>query len=194
MPTNIDSPLARRIAAFAFLVFIFGSTFWVLSPFFASLAWAGILAYVTWPLHLRINRRLPGHENAVALLMTLGVAATLLLPLVWVMFTVVGDVATASVALKRLAAEGLPPLPDGVRGWPAADWLIAQYGRVQGDAKWVREQMATLGQEMQMAGGPPTPVQVSRMRMLQDKLHQGGLWGAILLVVAVAAMSVARYL
>ena len=48
MPTNIDSPLARRIAAFAFLVFIFGSTFWVLSPFFASLAWAGILAYVTF--------------------------------------------------------------------------------------------------------------------------------------------------
>ena len=55
-------------------------------------------------------------------------------------------------------------------------------------------QMAALGQEMQVAGGPPTPVQVSRMRMLQDKLHQGGLWGAILLVVAVAAMSVARYL
>ncbi len=59
MPTNIDSPLARRIAAFAFLVFIFGATFWVLSPFFAALAWAGILAYVTWPLHQRLHRLLP---------------------------------------------------------------------------------------------------------------------------------------
>ena len=145
MPTNIDSPLARRIAAFAFLVFIFGSTFWVLSPFFASLAWAGILAYVTWPLHQLVSRRLPGRENVVALLMTLGVAATLLLPLLWVMFTVVGDVATASAILKRLAADGLPPLPDGVRGWPAADWLIAQYGRVQGDAEWARAQMTALG-------------------------------------------------
>jgi hypothetical protein len=56
------------------------------------------------------------------------------------------------------------------------------------------EQMAALGKEMQTAGGPPTPVQISQMRMLQDKLHQGGLWGAILLVVAVTAMSVARYL
>ena len=46
MPLNIDSPLARRVAAFAFLIFIFGLTLWVLSPFFASLAWAGILAYV----------------------------------------------------------------------------------------------------------------------------------------------------
>jgi len=145
MPTNIDSPLARRIAAFAFLVFIFGSTLWVLSPFFASLAWAGILAYVTWPLHQRINRRLPGRENIVSLLMTLGVATTLLVPLLWVMFTVVGDVATASAILKQLAATGLPPLPDSMRNWPAADWLIAQYDRVQGDAEWVRIQMATLG-------------------------------------------------
>ena len=80
MPLNIDSPLARRVVAFAFLVFIFGLTFWVLSPFFASLAWAGILAYVSWPLHQRVLNRLPEHQNLVALLMTLGVAATLLLP------------------------------------------------------------------------------------------------------------------
>jgi predicted PurR-regulated permease PerM len=71
MPTNIDSPLARRMAALAFLVFIFGATFWVLSPFFASLAWAGILAYVTWPLHLRVQRYLPQRDNIAALLMTL---------------------------------------------------------------------------------------------------------------------------
>ncbi|NTV88632.1 MAG: AI-2E family transporter, partial [Burkholderiaceae bacterium] len=103
MPLNIDSPLARRAAAFAFLVFIFGATFWVLSPFFASLAWAGILAYVTWPLHLWVRRHLPHRDNLAALLMTLGVAATLLLPMLWVLLTLVGDVATASVILKRLA-------------------------------------------------------------------------------------------
>ena len=83
MPINIDSPLARRIAAFAFLVSIFGLTFWVLSPFLAALAWAGILAYVTWPLHMRLCRRLPGHDSLAALLMTLGVGVTLLLPMVW---------------------------------------------------------------------------------------------------------------
>ena len=145
MSINIDSPIARRTAAFAFLVFIFGATFWVLSPFFASLAWAGILAYVTWPLHLWVRRRLPHRDNLAALLMTLGVAATLLLPMLMVLFTLVGDVATASVILKRLAAEGLPPLPAGVREWPAGDWLIAQYQRVQGDPEWVRVQMAALG-------------------------------------------------
>jgi predicted PurR-regulated permease PerM len=145
MPINIDSPLARRVAAFAFLFFIFGLTFWVLSPFLAALAWAAILAYVTWPLHQWLSRRLSGRDSLAALLMTLGVAATLLLPLVWVLFTLVGDVAVASATLKRLSAEGLPPLPPGVRAWPGGEWIVAQYQRVQADPLWVRAQIDALG-------------------------------------------------
>lgn len=145
MPIKIDSPLARRGVAFAFLVFIFGLTFWVLSPFLASLAWAGILAYVTWPLHQWLSRRLPGRDKLVALLMTLGVAATLLLPLVWVMFTVAGDVAGASATVKQLTTHGLPPLPSGVRIWPGGEWIVAQYQRVEADPAWVRTQIDALG-------------------------------------------------
>ena len=145
MPINIDSPLARRVAAFAFLVLIFGLTFWVLSPFFASLAWAGILAYVTWPLHQRLLHRLSERPNLVALLMTLGVAATLLLPLLWVMFTVAVDAAAATATFKQLMAQGLPPLPAGVRAWPGGEWLAAQYQRVQADPVWVRAQIDALG-------------------------------------------------
>ena len=145
MPIDIDSPLARRIAAFAFLVLIFGATFWVLSPFFAALAWAGILAYVTWPLHQRLHRLLPERDNLVAFLMTLGVAATLLLPLLWVMFTLLSDVATVSALLRKVSIEGLPALPSAVRDWPGGSWLLAQYSKIEGDPEWVRLQLAALG-------------------------------------------------
>ena len=145
MPINIDSPLARRVAAFAFLVLIFGLTFWVLSPFFAALAWAGILAYVTWPFHQWLFRRLPECHNLTALLMTLGVAATLLLPLVWVMFTVAMDVAAATATLKQFTTHGLPPLPPAVRAWPGGEWFAAQYQRIQADPAWLRAQIDTLG-------------------------------------------------
>ena len=145
MPINIDSPLVRRVVALAFLVFIFGLTFWVLSPFLAALAWAGILAYVTWPLHQWLSRRLPGRDRLVALLMTLGVAATLLLPLVWVLFTLVGDLAAVSATLKQLSTQGLPPLPASVKGWPGGEWFAAQYLRVQTDPAWVRVQIDALG-------------------------------------------------
>lgn len=145
MPVKIDSPLARRVVTFAFLVFIFGLTFWVLSPFLAALAWAGILAYVTWPLHQWLCRRLPGRDTLVALLMTVGVAATLLLPMVWVLFTLVGDITAASAAIRHLAAHGLPALPSGVAAWPGGEWIAAQYARVQGDPAWVRGQIVALG-------------------------------------------------
>lgn len=145
MPLNIDSPLARRVVAFAFLIFIFGLTFWVLSPFLASLAWAGILAYVTWPLHQWLCRRLPRRGRLAALLMTLGVAATLLLPMLWVMVTLVDDVAVASATFKQLADHSLPPLPAGVGAWPGGEWIAGQYQRVQADPGWVREQISALG-------------------------------------------------
>lgn len=145
MPINIDSPLARRIAAFAFLVLIFGFTFWVLSPFLAALAWAGILAYVTWPLHRRLRSRLAGRDTLAALLMTLAVAATLLLPLVWAMYTVAVDAAAASKAIAQFTQNGLPPLPDAVRGWPGGDWIAAQYQRFQADPALLRAQIDALG-------------------------------------------------
>jgi predicted PurR-regulated permease PerM len=145
MPINIDSPIARRVVAIAFLFSIFGLTFWVLSPFLAALAWAGILAYVTWPLHQRLCRRLPGRDRLCALLMTLGVAATLLLPMVWVLFTLADDVATASATFKQLATHGLPPLPAGVQDWPGGAWIAAQYQRVQADPAWLRLQFEALG-------------------------------------------------
>lgn len=145
MPINIDSPLARRIAGFAFLVFIFGATFWVLSPFFAALAWAGILAYVTWPAYRRLNARLPGRETLSAFIMTVAVAAGLLLPLVWVMFTVLADVKAATEALRQIADKGLPPLPPTIHNLPGGGWLATQYARIEGNPEWVRLQITALG-------------------------------------------------
>jgi len=158
MPTHTDSPLARRIVGFAFLVSIFGLTLWVLSPFLAALAWAGILAYVTWPLHQWVCRRMPGRDSLAALLMTLGVTAMLLLPLIWVMFAVAGDVVAASTTLRQFALHGLPPLPAEGRGWPGGVWLAEQYQRVQADPAWVHAQLAALdltntGALKSLAGG-----------------------------------------
>ncbi len=145
MQTYTDSPLARRIVGLAFLVSIFGLTLWVLSPFLAALAWAGIIAYVTWPLHQAICRRMPGRDSLAALLMTLGVTATLLLPLIWVMFTVADDVVAASTALRQLAVHGLPSVPAGVNDWPGGAWLAEQYQRIQADPAWVHAQFEALG-------------------------------------------------
>lgn len=145
MSLDLVSPLARRVATFGFLAMVFGFTLWVLSPFFAALAWAGILAYVTWPLYRRINRGLVGRDTLAALLMTLVVTVTLLAPLAWVTLSVANDVANAAEAVRRIAAEGLPPLPPAVRAWPGGEWLFAQYAGIQSNPAWLRAQVEVAG-------------------------------------------------
>ena len=145
MPPDSALPLARRIATFGFLALIFGFTLWVLSPFFAALAWAGILAYVSWPLYRRIGRALAGRDALAALLMTLLVTVTLLAPLAWVTLSVANDVAEAAEAVRRIAAAGLPPLPPAVRAWPGGEWLFAQYAGIQSNPAWLQARIDASG-------------------------------------------------
>ena len=57
----------------------------VLRPFLAPLAWAVILAYITWPLYGWLKRLMRGRATLSALTMTLFLTAAFVLPLIgWV--------------------------------------------------------------------------------------------------------------
>lgn len=56
----------------------------------------------------------------------------------------------------------------------------------------VASRMASLGKEMQSAGGRPTAAQMDEMRSLQARLRTSGVMDVILLVVATVTMSTAR--
>jgi uncharacterized membrane protein len=53
--------------------------------------------------------------------------------------------------------------------------------------------MSALAKEMQSAGAPPKPDQIAEMQKLQTRLGQAGVITAILLIIASAAMAIARY-
>lgn len=55
------------------------------------------------------------------------------------------------------------------------------------------EQLVDLGGEVAAAGGPPTPEQQAEMARLQDALERHGKLDLVLLLVAITAMSTARY-
>jgi uncharacterized membrane protein len=54
--------------------------------------------------------------------------------------------------------------------------------------------MATLQKEIQAAGGAPAPSQMEEMQVLQEKISNGSRWGAVLMVIAVLGMAIAREL
>ncbi|MGH8237436.1 MAG: AI-2E family transporter, partial [Steroidobacteraceae bacterium] len=65
------APWFRRVLVAALILGIVLLTFSVLRPFVVPLIWGGILAYVSWPLQLRITRALRGRSGLAALLTTL---------------------------------------------------------------------------------------------------------------------------
>ncbi len=54
--------------------------------------------------------------------------------------------------------------------------------------------MAALQKEIQAAGGPPTPSQMAEMHVLTEKISNASRWGAVLMVIAVFGMAMAREL
>ncbi len=73
----------RRVTLGLLLLVLLGLAYLVLRPFLASVVWAMILGFTSWPLFERLRGRLPRHPNAAALLMTLALAMAFMLPLLW---------------------------------------------------------------------------------------------------------------
>lgn len=58
---------------------------WVLAPFLASILWATILAYVSWPAYRLVRRPFGQSATAAALVMILLVTCLLVVPLLWLL-------------------------------------------------------------------------------------------------------------
>jgi len=113
-------PVPRRIMLALFLGGILLLGFQVLQPFLVPVAWAGILVYVTWPLYLRLRRRLGGRHTISALVMTLILALVLIMPLVWVLLLLRSELGGAYGRLSAHLSSGHLVLAPELRNVP---WL-----------------------------------------------------------------------
>lgn len=91
---------------------------WVLAPFLASITWAAILAYVSWPAY-RVARRPFGRSaTGAALVMILLVTCLLVLPILWLLVLLrnelVGSLKPIAASLSQVAqvvAEAARQIP-----------------------------------------------------------------------------------
>jgi predicted PurR-regulated permease PerM len=103
------------------LLFILG--YYVIEMFIIPAAWAGILAYVTWPAYSRLGRRLGQRPNLSAALMTLALTLLIVLPLLFAVFTLRAEAAMVYDTIAARAGQGQVVLPDYIRDWPFAQQL-----------------------------------------------------------------------
>jgi len=115
MVTERDAAsVARRVILALLLGGLFVLAYLVLSWFIVPVVWAAILAYVTWPVYVRLRQLLRGHAMSSALLMTLLLTTAFVLPLLWLIALLQGEFVLAYQAAAAYLAEGPHRLPDFV--------------------------------------------------------------------------------
>ena len=145
-PTATPTWLRRTIVA-ALLGGLLIVGFVILQPFLTAVAWAAILVYVSWPLHLRLVARLGGRRLWSALAMTLLLALVLGATLLWLAVLLQRE---GLVALREVAAllrNGVE-LPEAMARIPwLGPWLQERLVELGGDrAAWGR-QLAEWGEQ-----------------------------------------------
>ncbi len=103
---SLATPLIRRLTLGFFLGGLLILAWFVLRPFLVPVLWAGILAFVTWPLFQRLKRAVRSVTLA-SLLMTLLVGAVLIAPLAWLVLSLRVEVTTGyeSILARWVAGE-----------------------------------------------------------------------------------------
>jgi predicted PurR-regulated permease PerM len=122
-------PLDQRWAQIAGIALIVVTSFVVLRPFIAPIAWAAILAYASWPLYARIDRLLQGRTGFSALLMTILMVLVVMVPAVLISAALVVELQNAVEEFKTWLPAGPASLAARLRGIPwvgprAAEWIL----------------------------------------------------------------------
>jgi len=115
------------VVFFSLLVLLLYQIGLMFKPFIFSALWAGLLAHLAFPLHLRLTRLLGGKDALVAAVLTLGALAVVVVPLVAMGVMLVREAGAAEEDIRSwISAGGLQRLPDEVAAIPfIGGWLKA---------------------------------------------------------------------
>jgi predicted PurR-regulated permease PerM len=122
-----DSRTLRRWFAVAVVVVVVFAIWLVLRPFAMSIAWASILAFLMFPLQIRLTRRLKGRTTVAAAILTALTPIAIFTPLALLALAFIQQLGALGSALQHN-----PALFD------ASSWLDpAQHPRVAAAAAWL---------------------------------------------------------
>ena len=131
----------EQIAGMALLLVLVIGCFVVLRPFVSALLLALILSYSTWPIYAWGERVLKGRKGVAATLMTLVVAAVLLMPLIILGSSLAEQVGATTGWVRSLLADGPPDAPGWVADIPVVGTQLYEYwhGLAHNTAKLLNE-------------------------------------------------------
>ena len=117
------------MAGVGLLILLVAGTVLVMRPFIASLVWAAVLAYATWPVYEWLLARLKGRSNLAAMAMALLLLVSMVAPFATMGVGLADNVAGLVRILREALERPLPPLPVWIEtlpmigGYLQAEWL-----------------------------------------------------------------------
>ncbi len=133
----------RRGFVAAFMVGIVLLTYMVLHPFIVPTIWAAILAYVSWPLHIRVSRMIRRRQTAAAMITTLLVSLIIVVPIIWLIMVLQSELLAGWGQVQSLLARK-PALPTAVRDLPIVGaWVAERWAELLADPNVLKKGMQT---------------------------------------------------
>ncbi len=127
---NPEDPRAGAVAArVGGGLALLAATLYVLRPFVVPVIWAGILAYVTWPLYRHVAR-MTKRPRLAAGLFTAAVGLGVGIPVAWVLVALAGE-ATQLIGSVREWLDAGAVLPDWILARP---WLADRLAQLRQDS------------------------------------------------------------
>jgi len=143
MTNSLNKSPTRFLIPAVFLMGLLLLSYQVLSPFFISIVWAVIIAYVTWPLYQRLKNRLKGQANLSAAVMTSIITAIIILVVFWLVAMLQDEVRMAYQTLFDTYSQQPFQLPSSIHkiSW-LADYLQPWVDRLNNDRSGLITQIA----------------------------------------------------
>jgi predicted PurR-regulated permease PerM len=128
--------LTRIFLVILIITVLIAGSLWTLLPFLAAIIWAATIVIATWPLLLRAERWAKGSRSVATGVLTIIMLAIFIVPFGLAIGVLIDAASEGIDLIRKLATQGLPPLPSWVPGVP-----------------WVGPKLAAKYQEL-AAGGP----------------------------------------
>jgi predicted PurR-regulated permease PerM len=122
-----DAAYVERVVALTLLFVLILGCILVLRAFLPALLWATILVVSTWPIYTRLERATGGRRGLSALVMVLGVALVLLVPVVTLGVHLGESAADITKLVRDTLAAGLPPLPAWIGKLPLVGSRLQEF-------------------------------------------------------------------
>jgi predicted PurR-regulated permease PerM len=103
--------LVRAMLAILFVAGLIAASFWILWPFLPAIIWATTLVVATWPLMLRVQRRLWNSRGLAVAVMTIALLLVFVVPFSLAVTAITQNFDRIVGWAKALASFQLPPPP-----------------------------------------------------------------------------------